>query len=104
LNRYRGRLQIIRDVLLVLVSEDGSKKTHIMYGANLSYRLVTQYLDDALKAGLLKFDGKSIYTITSRGEDFLKFYETYENNRKELESYLEDLENGRETLAKMLSS
>jgi len=104
LNKYRGRLQIIRDILLVLVSEDGSKKTRIMYGANLSYRLVTQYLDDALKAGLLKFDGKSIYTITSRGEDFLKFYETYENNRKELESYLEDLENGRETLAKMLSS
>jgi len=75
-----------------------------MYGANLSYRLVTQYLDDALKARLLKFDGKSIYTITSRGEDFLKFYETYENNRKELESYLENLENGREILEKMLSS
>jgi len=75
-----------------------------MYGANLSYRLVTRYLDEALKAGLLEFDGESIYTITFRGEEFLRFYGTYENNRKELESYLEELENGREILEKMLTS
>ena len=88
----------------MVASAEGSRKTHIMYGANLSYKLVTRYLVEVLDAGLLEFDGESFYNITCRGEEFLKLYGTYEKNRKELETHLNDLENGREILEKMLSS
>ena len=104
LNKYRNRLQIIRDILLVAASGEGSRKTHIMYGANLSYKLVTRYLDEVLKAGLLEYDRESLYTLTCKGEKFLKLCDTYESNRKELECHLNDLENGKEILEKMLSA
>jgi len=91
-------------MLLVVSSENGSKKTHILYGANLSYKLVTQYLDEVVKAGLLEFDSKSLYTITSRGKEFLRLYEVYEKNHKQLEMHLNQLKNGREILREMLGS
>ena len=91
-------------MLLVVASKESSRKTHIMYGANLSYKLVMRYLDEVLRAGLLEFDGESLYTISCRGEEFLKIFETYDENCKELECHLNDLENDREALEKMLSS
>jgi len=104
MNKYRSRLEIIRDILTIAVEEGGTKKTRIMYGANLSYRLVTQYLDIVIKAGLLKYDGKSTYTITCRGKEFLELYEIYEKKNEKLRSHLNELKNGRETLNKMLTS
>ena len=104
MSKYRNRLQIISDVLLVAASAEGSKKTHIMYGANLSYKLVTRYLDEVLQAGLLEFDGESLYTITSRGQEFLTLFESYEEDRTEFESNLSQLNSHKESLEKMLSS
>lgn len=102
MNKYRNRLQIMRDILLVVVSEDGSKKTHIMYGTTLSYKFLMLYLGEAMKAGLLEFDGESLYSITPRGLEFLKIYETYEESRKDAERHLNNLKTGREILEKML--
>lgn len=102
MGRYRSRLQIIADVLSA--AGEGAKKTHIMYGANLSYKLVTRYLDEVVKVGLLEFDGESLYAVTSVGEEFLQHYEAYENDRKELESHLNNVKNGRDILENMLSA
>lgn len=102
-NKYRSRLQIIRDILLVAASaEDGSKKTRIMYGANLSYKLVTQYLEQIVKANLLEFDGGSLYTITPKGKEFLSLYEAYEKNRNDLSKYLDQLRDGRDILRRIV--
>jgi len=100
---YRSRLEIIRDILLV-TRDTGSKKTRIMYGANLSYKLVTRYLDELMKAGFLMFDGESLYTLTSRAQEFLKTYEAYEKNNRELERHLKYSKSGRDIMEKMLSA
>lgn len=98
---YRSRLEIIRDILLV-VGGDGCKKTHIMYRANLSFNLLKSYLESVLGSGLVEFDGDSCYTITEKGEMFLEFYEAYEEECREVEKQVNSLKSGREALEKML--
>ena len=70
---YRSRLEIIRDVLAVAdgAGDDGSKKTHIMYGANLSYKLLTKYLGEVLDARLVCAQG-ACYLLTEKGRNFLQ--------------------------------
>ena len=96
----RKRLEIVRDVLLA--AEESSKKTHIMYGANLSYKLVTRYLASMTKAGLLKTSNNSNYQITDEGRNFLGLYEKYQIKRRKIRESLNSLENGKEQLEKML--
>ena len=67
--RYRRRFEIIADILRV--AGQGSKKTKIMYFANLSYLLLKKYLDDTLRVGFLKFDGEG-YAVTGQGQAFLE--------------------------------
>ena len=100
---YRGTLEIVRDVLLVVeeAGDSGSKKTHIMYGANLSYKLLTRYLKEVLNAGLI-CEGESCYVITDKGRRFLQTYGDYEKKRAEIEERVNYLNSGRETLEKML--
>jgi len=101
---YRSRLEIVKDILNLLddTGKLGTKKTHIMYGANLSYRLLTRYMDDILTAGLAEYYEESSYRITSKGKRFLNFYEEYEDERREIEKHVVTLNNGREELEKML--
>jgi len=103
LNKHRDELQIIRDALLVVCSGNRSKKTHIMYRANLSYRLLTSYLRVIMNAGLLEHDEES-YTVTEKGRMFLELYESYERNCKDLEKNLKDLKDEKEYLKRMLMS
>jgi len=100
---YRGRLEIIRDVLQVAEGsgDNGSKKTHIMYGANLSYKLLTRYLGEVLDAGLVCVEG-ACYSITDKGREFLETYEDYENKRKEINEHISSLNCGKQTLEKLL--
>ena len=100
---YRGRLEIVRDVLQVVdeAGDSGSKKTHIMYGANLSYKLLTRYLGEVLGAGLVCLEG-ACYFITEKGREFLEVYEDYENKRREIHDHINSLNSGKQTLEKML--
>ena len=100
---YRGRLEIVRDVLLVAdgAGDNGSKKTHIMYGANLSYKLLTRYLGKVLDAGLVCEEG-ACYFITEKGREFLQAYGDYEAKRKEIYDHISNLNCGKEALEKML--
>jgi predicted transcriptional regulator len=100
---YRGRLEIVRDILLTAekAGDSGSKKTHIMYGANLSYRLLERYLHEVLSAGLV-YECKSCYVITNRGKEFLQVYGEYEKEHGEIEKHTAKLINGKEELENML--
>lgn len=104
LGRYRRRLEIIRDILLAVSAHNSAKKTHIMYGSNLSYKVLMRYFDGVLKAGLLEFDGKSEYWLTDKGESFLMAYEDYHRSRNDLEKQIGILENEKKALMKMLTS
>jgi predicted transcriptional regulator len=99
---YRGRLEIIRDILLVTSDAGivGYKKTHIMYGANLSYKLLMKYLGEASDAGLV-CDEDSCFVITEKGKEFLKFYKDYEKSQTEIEKRSAYLKNGIKTLEKL---
>ena len=56
----------------------GAKKTHIMYGANLSYTLLRKYLGRLVEAGLVKYRQKDrVYELTNRGENYLDRYVEY---------------------------
>jgi predicted transcriptional regulator len=101
---YRGKFEIIKDILQVISNarNPGSKKTHIMYGANLSFKLLERYVAEVLQAGLVCYDGVCFYAITNKGKEFLKIYDEYEREQKEFEKYFATLNNGKEELRKML--
>ena len=87
--------------ILSLVKE-GARRTHIMYRANLSFKLLDKYLNEVLTAGLARLGEDGFYEITGKGmifldkcNSFLKqnenvrlLYEKIEDKRKELESLL----------------
>lgn len=98
--RYRSRLQIIADVLSA--TENGAKKTHIMYQANLSYKLLTLYLKEVLEAGLIRPVDDSLYEITQKGRRFLEKFHEYSQRRKQLQERVEDVNNDKSFLEKMV--
>ena len=73
--KNRKRLEIVRDLLSA--ASEKSKKTKIMYGANLSYKLLEKYLEALLGSGLLECVDNSFYVITWRGKEFLQLYADY---------------------------
>lgn len=81
--------------------DSGSRKTHIMYGANLSYKLLVKYLDACIDCGLM-CEGGSSYQITDKGEEFLQVYGDYDESRRDIEDQINHLNSGKETLENML--
>jgi predicted transcriptional regulator len=74
LAKYRGRLEIIVDVLNV--ASKGAKKTRIMYIANLSHKLLEKYLEESVKLGFIYFSNDS-YEVTEKGRTFLEKYNDF---------------------------
>jgi len=68
----RNRLDIIAEILET--AKDGAKKTHIMYGCNLSHSQNRKLLSHLLEIGLL--DGEDSYQTTKKGLQFLEAYRT----------------------------
>ena len=67
----RDRLEIIA-AILDLCSKPRSK-TRVMYGTNLSWKMLQQYLAHMQSQGLLEVkDDSSKYVTTDRGQDFLE--------------------------------
>jgi predicted transcriptional regulator len=55
----------------------GAKKTHVMYGCNLSHNQFQVYLDFLLESGLISLRKKSdvgILETTDEGREFIKAY------------------------------
>jgi len=86
MGKYRGRLQIIADILSVV--RDGAKKTHVMYQANLSYTLLSRYLTEVLESGLVSLDTEDRYKLTNRGQKFLDRFNEYSKRCGQLEQQL----------------
>jgi len=95
-NRRRDKLQIVRDILDL--SKDGIRKTHIMYQANLSFKLLEAYVNCLVGQGLLRVVEKPVttYVTTERGFEFLKEF-------KEIERYMHLAVEKREALVQMMS-
>lgn len=78
---YRNQLDIIADILSSVRSNP--KKTHLMYSANLSYRLLEKYTSALLRSDLISFDDENRkYSLTQKGLQFVEIYAQYELSKK----------------------
>jgi predicted transcriptional regulator len=74
----RSPMEMVCDILGV-VSEGPTKPTHILYKANMSWRVLSSYLDFLLKRGLIEKEDQGekrvVYTLTARGRSILQLYD-----------------------------
>ena len=72
--KRRIHSQIVSDILNKCVNPQN--KTNIMYGSNLSYKMLTEYLSELTDAGLLETSvfSEAKYFITTKGKEYLKKY------------------------------
>lgn len=87
MNIRRTNIEIIKDILFAIRQAKGLKPTHVMYKANLSHKLLKDYLQELTDKKLiteLVEKGKKLIIITDKG---LKFLEKYEQMEKFKESF-----------------
>lgn len=69
----RNNLDICVDILHV--ARKGAKKTHIVYKANLNFKIVKKYINRLIKTGMLSSaNDSSLYVTTGQGIKFLVKY------------------------------
>ena len=73
----RSGLDICADILEI--ARMGAKKTHIVYKANLNFRIVERYLRWLMEKGLLRKKGERLYMTTEEGLRFLQRYKELVN-------------------------
>ncbi len=99
---HRSRLDIIAEMLYAI--RDKSKKTQIMYKANLSYGLLIKYLDELNSFYLTRFEAnESRYVLTEKGSVFLEQYEDYLKRNKYVEKRVNEVNDQRKALEDMCS-
>jgi predicted transcriptional regulator len=98
MGKNRDRLCIVADILQAAFS--GANKTHIMFGANLSFKLLEKYLDVAMNANFLRIEG-SRFVLTEQGREFLRQYKYFVERYAMAQQSLESLDGEREKLGLM---
>ena len=81
MNQKRDRVEIMHDILILVRSKEGDAgPTHIMYKANLSHQMLTEYMNELMGKGFLMEEinkrGKRTYKITDKGHAFIKDYQS----------------------------
>jgi predicted transcriptional regulator len=72
LSQRRSNLEIVAEILRI--ARKGAKKTRIVYGANLNFKMLDEYLEKLGKAGLIangEGNGGLIRT-TDKGVEYLQ--------------------------------
>lgn len=73
--KKRTRLEVIKDLLVVLRNDRNVKITHLIYKSNLSSGSIKSYVDELIKNNLIEEinnSGKKHYQITQKGNKFLE--------------------------------
>ncbi len=99
-----GKNRDIIDIVAAVLKAagDGSNKTRIMFGANLSYKLLEKYLHNVIRLGFVATNG-SDYQLTDDGRLFLLRYKSFHDNRFRLEQSARHLDEERTFLSKLCS-
>lgn len=73
----RSHIDIVAEILHI--ARKGARKTRIVYGANLNFKLLDQYLKRLEKAGLVTRDiaETGIIKTTEKGKKYLQHYEGF---------------------------
>ena len=75
--RKRSSEGVMADMLKVAIA--GAKKTKLVYRANLNFKLVEQYLEQALKTDLVEHvEATRTYHTTKKGTKFIEAYDNLE--------------------------
>lgn len=82
--KHRSKEEIIANILLA--ARKKATKTRIMRRAYISYTLLQKYLGYASVSGLLLYDHRSNeYQITSKGIQYLDYFNQYRDIKSDLE-------------------
>lgn len=65
----RNNFQINRDILVLAIN--GARKTRLVYGSNLNFSLIKDYLADLIARGMITLTGTK-YITTDRGLEFIR--------------------------------
>jgi predicted transcriptional regulator len=79
MGKKRNKLEIIRDILQLIRQKSGRiKPTHILYKSNLSYSMMSDYLEELIAKGFIRqvnlTDKNKTYEITKKGDEYLAKY------------------------------
>lgn len=66
---------------ILKVARDGAKKTHIVYKANLNFKVLEEYLEKMISAGLVTIlkEKRNLIQTTEKGVTYLKNYRGFMN-------------------------
>ncbi|MFX0203988.1 MAG: winged helix-turn-helix domain-containing protein [Candidatus Hodarchaeota archaeon] len=87
MSKHRKPSKIMADMLSIV--EFHTKKTRIMYGANMSYTLLIKYLNDAIRCNLIKDNDGKGFELTDKGREYLKHYRDYISLQNQTNKQLE---------------
>lgn len=81
--KKRERLEVIKDILLVIRNTRKIKPTRLLYSSNLSPQMFKEYVNELVQKGLIKIeisdDDKKTFSLTAKGNEFLQEYKVIEN-------------------------
>jgi predicted transcriptional regulator len=79
MSQRRSNLEIVAEILKI--ARKGAKKTRIVYGANMNFKMLDEYLEKLTKAGLIanSEDNGGLIKTTEKGVEYLQqFYSLQE--------------------------
>jgi predicted transcriptional regulator len=71
--KNRGRIDILADILSLSTEPVG--KTRLMYGANLSYEQVSNYIEELQQKGFIEPVDTKRFRITEKGRQYVDEYD-----------------------------
>ena len=79
-NKRRSTFQILTEILKI--AQNGVKKSHIVYRANLNFNTFNKYLESLKTAGLMigPTSGNRFYKTTEKGFEYLNNFESFPNH------------------------
>jgi len=81
--KKRERLDIIKDILIVIRDNRNIKPTRLLYASNLSPQMFKTYINELIKKKFISSDisekEKKTFSLTKKGYDFLQEYRVIEN-------------------------
>jgi len=75
MNKKRNKLEMIRDMLLIIQKARKIRITPLIYKANLSSNSIKPYINDLLSKGLIEetlIDKTKYFVITPKGNEFIQ--------------------------------
>jgi len=76
---------------ILQVARNGAKKSHIIYKANLNFKIGKKYLDRLITSGLLRGPkGESrVFRTTEKGADYINYFKGFKEymNLQDIASY-----------------